>query len=220
MPPKKSIRAFFEGIREKKNTALIQKIITAIAIFASGVALGVLSKFLDGVSSGTLPTIFEYLDIRNFFGRFAIWLFIALCISVYSCSATCAAVNVFVFFAGMVSSYYMYSWLVAGFFPKSYALVWAVFTVISPLPAFVCWYAKGRGKISLGISSIIIAVLFNASFVYGWFYFDIRSVLEVVIFLCGVVVLRRPTFKDTAVMIALGILAALLINLIVPFNFG
>ena len=220
MPPKKSMKAFFEGIREKKNTALIQKIITAIAIFASGIALGVLSKFLDGVSSGTLPAIFECLDIRNFFGRFAIWLFIALCISVYSRSAACAAVNVFIFFVGMVLSYYMYSWFVAGFFPKSYALVWVVFTAISPILAFVCWYAKGRGKISLGLSSIIIAVLFNASFVYGWFYFDVRSVLEAIIFICSLVVLRRPMFKDTAVMIAVGILAALIINLIVPFNFG
>ena len=120
----------------------------------------------------------------------------------------------------MVVSYYLYAKLVAGFFSRSYALVWVGFTLISPLLALICWYAKGVGKISLGISSLIIAILFNASFVYGWFYFNMRSVLELVTFLCGVVVLRRQSTKDTIIMTALGIVAAFLIHLIVPFHFG
>ena len=128
--------------------------------------------------------------------------------------------NVFVFFAGMAASYYLYSKLAAGFFPKSYALVWAGFTAISPLLAFICWYAKGKGKLSLGISSLVIAVLFNASFSYGWLYFNMRSIPELLTFICGAAVLRRHSAKDTAVMIAAGIAGALLLHLIVPFRFG
>ena len=37
------------------------------------------------------------LDVHNFLGRFAIWVLIALCISIYSNSATRASVNVFAF---------------------------------------------------------------------------------------------------------------------------
>ena len=78
-----------------------------------------------------------------------------------------ASLNVFVFFVGMVSSYYIYSNYVAGFLPKSYAMIWVGFTAISPFLAFICWYAKGESKISFMLSVIIIAILFNFTFIYG-----------------------------------------------------
>ena len=129
--------------------------------------------------------------VRNFLGRFAIWMLLGLRIAVYSPSPVRAAVNVFVSFSGMVAGYYAYSKGIAGFFPQSYVLVWAGFTVVSPLLAWICWYAKGKGKISLGISVVVIAVLFNASFVYGWLYFNMRSILELITFFYGVIILRR-----------------------------
>jgi hypothetical protein len=122
---------------------------------------------------------------------------------------------VFAFFSGMVASYYAYSKWIAGFFPQSYALIWVGFTAISPLLAWICWYAKGNGKFSLGISSLLIAVLFNASFIYGWLYFSIRSILELITFLCGVAVLKKESARDTAIMIGIGIAVAFLVHLIV-----
>ena len=214
------MKQFLDGIRRKRQAALYRQITGTIAILLLGAALGVFSKFLDSTASNELPRILEYLDLRNVLGRFAIWLLLALCIAVYSCSPVRAALNVFVFFAGMVASYYLYSELAAGFFPKSYALVWAGFTVLSPLLAFICWYAKGTGKLALGISSLVIAVLFNASFYYGWLYFNVRSVPELLTFLCGAAVLRRHSAKDTAVMLAAGVAVALLLDLIVSFRFG
>lgn len=81
------------------------------------ITLGTFSKFLDNTPSNDLPFIFEYFDIRNFWGRFAI------CISIYRNSSIRASINVFVFFVGIVISYYLYSKLVAGFFPRSYAMI-------------------------------------------------------------------------------------------------
>ncbi len=96
-----------------------------------------------------------------------------------------AAINVFLFFLGMVSSYYLYSNFVAGFFPRSYAMIWFGLTMISPLLAFLCWYAKGEGVIAMTLSAGIIAVLFSGTFTYGFVYFDLRSPLELlVLFLC------------------------------------
>ena len=211
---------FWKHVREKRNTALSRQMIGTTLILLSGVLLGVFSKFLDCTISNTLPSIMEYLDVRNFLGRFAIWMLLGLCIAVYSPSPIRAAVNVFVFFSGMVASYYAYSKWIAGFFPQSYALIWAGFTAISPLLAWICWYAKGNGKLSLGISSSLIAVLFNASFVYGWLYFNMRSAPELITFLCGIAVLRRPSAKETILMTAMGLAAALLLHLVVPFQFG
>ena len=199
---------------KEKALSVYREIVNTVIIMFCGIALGTLSKYLDCIASNELPFILEYLDVRNFLGQFAIWLLLALCIAVYSRSAVRAAINVFVFFSGMVASYYLYSKFVAGFFPKSYALIWVGFTVLSPLLAFICWYAKGKGKISLAISAMIIAILFNASFAYGWIYFNMRSSLELVTFLCGVTVLKRESAKDTAIMIGIGIAVAFLIHVI------
>ena len=79
---------------------------------------------------------------------------------------------------------------------------------------------RGKAKYLLSFSAIIIAVLFNTTFVYGWIYFDIYSILEAIVFICGLVILRRNTIKDTIIMIALGIIIAIILNMIVPFHFG
>lgn len=68
-----------------------------------GVVLGVISKALDETAVNELPELFQYLDLTNFLGRFSIWIFIAFCISAYNNSAKRAALNVFLFFVGMVS---------------------------------------------------------------------------------------------------------------------
>ena len=61
-----------------------------------------------------------------------VWIFLAVAISVYSKSPIRSAVNVFLFFVGMVGSYYLYTVLVADFFPKSYMMIWIIMTCISP----------------------------------------------------------------------------------------
>ena len=138
--------SFLDCIRRvDKQISTSKKITNTFAILIFGIALGVASKFFDTTASNELPFIVQYLDIRNFLGRFSIWVLIALCISLYSHSPFRAAINVFLFFLGMITSYYLYSAFIAGFFPASYAMIWFGFTVISPLLAFVCWYGKRCG---------------------------------------------------------------------------
>ena len=212
---------FLNRIRcANKQMPMSKKILHSIAVLFFGIVLGTVSKFLDTTPSNELPFIIERLDVRNFLGRFAIWILIAVCISIYSNSSIRAAVNVFTFFLGMVTSYYLYSTFIAGFFPRSYAMIWFGLTAISPLLAFACWYAKGKSKSSLAISSLIIAVLFNMTFSYGWIYFDIYSSLELIVFICGLVILRRSTIKETIVTTAIGVIAAMILNMILPFYWG
>lgn len=215
------MKSFLNTIRcEEKPIPVSKQVIDTLAILFLGIALGTFSKFLDNTASNDLPYLFEYLDIRNFLGRFAIWVLIATCISIYSNSSIRASINVFIFFAGMVTSYYLYSKFVAGFFPKSYAMIWFGFTAISPLLAFICWYAKGKSKLSFTLSAMIIAVLFNMTFVYGWSYCNMRSILELIVFIIGLVVLKRNTIKVSIIMIAIGIALAFALDLLVPFHFG
>lgn len=215
------MKSFLNTIRcDEKPISVIRQIVDTFAVIFLGIALGTFSKFLDNTAVNKLPFIFGYLDIGNFLGRFAIWILIAVCISIYSNSSIRAAINVFVFFVGMVTSYYLYSKFVAGFFPRSYAMIWYGFTVISPMLAFICWYAKGKSKLSFALSSMIIAVLFNMTFIYSMTYFEIRSILELIVFICGLAVLKRNTIKDSIIMTAIGVILAFILNLLVPFHFG
>lgn len=199
------------------------KIINTIVVLFLGIALGTFSKYLD-FRQAELPCVLMAIDeafnIHNFLGRFAIWVLIALCISIYSNSAIRASVNVFVFFAGMVVSYYLYSNYVAGFFPRSYAMIWVGFTMISPFLAFVCWYAKGKSRPAFVLSVLILAVLSNMTFVYGWGYFKARSVLELIVFIIGLTVLRRDTLKSSVLMGTISIVFAFLLDMVIPFHFG
>ena len=199
------------------------KIINTIVVLFLGIALGTFSKYLD-FRQAELPCVLmaidEAFDIHNFLGRFAIWVLIALCISIYSNSAIRASVNVFALFAGMVVSYYLYSNYVAGFFPRSYAMIWVGFTMISPFLAFVCWYAKGKSRPAFMLSVLILAVLFNMTFVYGWGYFEARSVLELIVFIIGLTVLRRDTLKSSVLMGTISIVFAFLLDMVIPFHFG
>ena len=215
------MKKFLNDIRVAENAIPLNKqVINTVLILLLGIALGTFSKFLDCTPVNELPVIFEYLDITNFLGRFAIWVMIALCISIYSNSSLRAAINVFVFFVGMVTSYYLYSKYIAGFFPRSYAMIWVVFTAISPILAFICWYAKGKSKLALILSSMILAILFNMTFVFGDSYFEIRSILELITFICGIVVMKRDNIKNTMIMFVLSCGIAFILNLIIPFSFG
>ena len=199
------------------------KIINTIVVLFLGIALGTFSKFLD-FRQVELPSVLMAidgaLDVHNFLGRFAIWVLIALCISIYSNSAIRASINVFAFFVGMVASYYLYSNYIAGFFPRSYAMIWFGFTAVSPLLAFVCWYARGKSKLAFILSALILAVLFNMCFVYGFGYFSARSVLEVIVFIIGFIVLKRNSLRSSALMGTISIVLAFLLNIIIPFHFG
>ena len=215
---------FLNDIRGTENPIPVKnKIINTTIILFLGIALGTFSKYLDFRQAelpGMIMAIDGALDIHNFLGCFAIWVLIALCISIYSNSAIRASINVFVFFVGMVASYYLYSNYIAGFFPRSYALIWFGFTVVSPLLAFVCWYARGKSKQALILSAMILAVLFNMCFVYGVGYFSAWSVLEVIVFIIGFIVLRRDTLRSSALMGTISIVLAFLLNIVIPFHFG
>ena len=215
---------FLNDIRSVGNPISVnRKIINTIIILSLGIALGTFSKFLD-FRQAELPSVLmaidSVLDVHNFLGRFAIWVLIALCISIYSNSAMRASVNVFVFFIGMVTSYYLYSNYIAGFFPRSYAMIWFGFTMISPFLAFVCWYAKGKSKPAFMLSILILAVLFNMVFVYGWGYFKALSVLEFAVFIIGLIVLRIDTLRSSVLMGTISTILAFLLDMVIPFHFG
>lgn len=199
----------------QKELSIQKKIVFTVLIFLFGAGMGLFSKALDETAFNELPSLMQRLDITNFLGRFAVWIFIAVCISVYSNSAKRAALNTFVFFVGMVGSYYLYSAFVAGFFPKSYALIWCCFTAVSPLLAFFCWYAKGKGWIAVIISGTIIGALFSQA-VFLFQGVRIAHLPELIVWLASLWVLRRSP-KEFAAETGISVPVAILIQLLLPY---
>ncbi|NLK74478.1 MAG: hypothetical protein GX288_04225 [Clostridiales bacterium] len=201
-----------------KDISLTKQIVNTILVFLFGIVIGLFAKILDCTPSNELPYFLDLLDLGSFFSRMAIWLLIAVALSIYSHSPIRAGINVFLFFTGMLISYYTYTKYMAGFFPKSYIRIWVMLTFLSPFLAFICWYAKGNTKISLILSSIIVGILFDNAFNFGYLYFNISYMLEVIVWLLGIFILYNNP-KQLLQMLALSIIVAIIWSTIYPYSF-
>ena len=203
------------GQKSKKD-----KILCTASSLIAGILLGVFSKWLDSIALDNniwWHRIIEKLDLGNFFSEMAIWLLISLAIAVFSSSALMAALNVFAFFAGMCAAYHLYSILFAGFNPSSYMVIWYAITLVSPVLAALCWYAKGKGTIPIFLDIGIMAVFTLSCFSLGFFYVDLRGILYLLVFIGATAILYRNP-KQTAISISAGFLVALLLNPLWPFR--
>src|SRR5690606_36282598 len=100
--------------------------------------------------------------------------------------------------------YYLYTVTIAGFFPKSYIMIWIGMTFISPFMAFICWYAKGKGIIATFISSVIFMFISMQVFVFGFWYFGIRYILEFLLWIATIFVLYKSP-KQAIRMVIIGL---------------
>ncbi len=211
---------FLNRIRTPEKPVSVKKqIFITIGILFFGIFMGVFSKFLDH-RQAELPEFFQMIDsavdLHNFFGEFGPWILIAVLISVYSTSPLWSAVRVFLFFAGMVSSYYLYCYYVAGFFPRSYAMIWVGFTFLSPFLAWVCWYARGKGIFAFLLSAGIISVLINTTFAYGILYLHLRGSILNLLVLAGGIAALYQSFRQILWTVGVGAAFAVLLQM-TPF---
>lgn len=187
------MKKFLDKIRTPDKTLKTsKKIINTILIFLLGIVLGIFSKWLDNLGINDAiwwQHILGIVDLRNVFSYVGIWIFLAITISVFSKTPLRAGLNVFLFFVGMTVSYHLYTIMFSGFNPKSYMMIWYGITAITPILAFICWYAKGNNKISIIISSVILAVMLKESFSVGIWYFYFKSIIDTILFLGTMTVL-------------------------------
>lgn len=212
------IKSFLENVRvPRKDIPLNRQITETAGIILFGFALGVLQKWLDGTTANAFPVIIQQLDIRNYFGRLAIWILLETIISVYAKSPLRAAINTFFFFISMLAGYYLYCNYILGFLPKTYMMIWIAISFVTFFMAYICWYAKGEGIIAIFISSMIMGVLlaqaFNLNIIQGFYMYHF---LEVLTWIIGVILLRRK-LKEYAIEIGLSIVIAFVYQLVMPY---
>lgn len=105
---------------------------------------------------------------------------------------------------GITTSYNLYTIYFCGFNPLEYIKIWYGITLITPALSYICWYAKGTSKVSIIISSLILCVMFISSFSIGMGYFDVNSIVDLLIFIEIVLVLyKNPKDSIYSLIIAL-----------------
>ena len=205
------MRKFLNSIRKpNKNIKVSQKIIKSIAILFLGIALGIFSKWLDNLALDDQVwwlRIIEKTNIGNILSDFPIWIVIALIIAVYSSSAIKAGIDVFLFYLGMCVSYHIYTVKICSFNPRSYMMIWYTITLVSPVLAVFCWYAKGNTKKSLVLCTAIFAVLMLTCFGFGYLYVTITKTVNILFFVIAVVAMNSK-WKNTAICLVSAFIVA------------
>ena len=190
-----NIKSYLKKVRTPKIKVKTKtKMINTILIFILGIALGIFSKWLNNLSiDNTIwwQNTIDILDLKNVFSLFGIWIFIAVAISVFSSTSKRASLNVFLFFIGLTVSYHLYTILFSGFNPASYMMIWYAITLLSPLLAYVCWYAIGDGKLPLIVNILILSAMSLSSFSIGVWYFDINNMIDLLLFTGTVLILYK-----------------------------
>ncbi len=95
-----------------------------------GFILGLTAKLVDVPA---ITHIFPIFD--DIFGRFGVWIFTATLLAVFSITPLHAAIRGFSFFISMLLTYYVYTILLLGFYPKSQIILWGFVSLISPICA-------------------------------------------------------------------------------------
>ncbi len=210
------MKKWLDNIRKpNKDIKMSKKIIYSLLILLLGIILGVFSKWLDNLPINDAiwwQHILGIVDLRNVFSYVGIWIFLAIVISVFSRTPLRASLNVFLFFVGMTVSYHLYTIMFSGFNPKSYMMIWYGITAITPILAFICWYAKGNNKISIIISGVILAVMLKESFSVGIWYFYFKSTIDTLLFLGTMAVLYTKP-KNSVYSLLLAVILVIVYSL-------
>ena len=144
-------------LEKKINISFKTKSIYSISVLCLGLLLGLVAKYAD-----------NYFFIGDLTTNVGVWIFIATLILIYSYTPIHACVNNFLFFIGLLTTYYLYSYYLFNSLPINYIKYWLIITIISSIGSYFIWYANSNNRFSVILASIspILLILDGYSFYY------------------------------------------------------
>ncbi len=127
-------------------------ILNPIIVFILGLGAGVLSKWMD----------IHTLYLGEIFSELPVWILIGVIISICSRTRIRAVVNVFLFFVGMLISYYITAEVTHSVYGWRFIHFWFGVACVVPFLAYFVWMTKEKGffpkVIAIGITAVCAAV--------------------------------------------------------------
>ncbi|MGG4442581.1 hypothetical protein [Brevibacillus fortis] len=202
-------------IRIANKSTAKQKVFSIVCATVAGVILGLAAKIVD---SPDFNPIFTSIG-----DRLGIWVFVATLLSVFSYSPKLAAVKIFAFFGAMLTVYYVYTTLVLHFFPEREIIFWSICAAVSPVCAYIMWYARGSGLFSNIVSAFPITVLLSEGFELRNAYLPFHTHYYLIPWLIGIylimiVVLLLTIPKNKKKLLAILLIAIIISLIMIYFN--
>jgi hypothetical protein len=206
---------------ENQSEPTAKQMITQLcACLLFGALLGVLAKYSDTVPATNSPMGVFFDFISSVTTHLGIWVLIGAIIAAGSRSPKAAAINVLVFFAGMLLAYYKYTQILFGFFPTYYFLRWGSIAIASPFAAYLVWFSKGKGWFAAFCAALPIGLLLSQGYPFFYSFSSVRG-FDILAALLLLALLPRQKVQYLRVA-ATGVLIAFILSFsnILPYIFG
>ena len=126
----------------------------SLLILLLGIGLGVLSKWSDNHMAVWFAEVTSGISL---------WILLAAVTALYSRTAKRAALHVLLLLGGMVGAYYLTAVLTNSVWGESFLIGWGIVALLSPIPGYFVWFAKGRTRrawlLSVGVLAVQIALV-------------------------------------------------------------
>lgn len=159
--------------RGQKNNGGVRN---SLLVLLLGLALGVLGKWAD----------FHSPWLSDLTSGVQLWICLGCALALYSRTPGRAALHVFLLLGGMVAAYYGTALAMKGVWSGRYVIGWSVAAVLSAVPAYLLWYARGRTRRAWLLCGAVLAVQIAAMFALSG---GVRVLDAVVILLTAAVLL-------------------------------
>ncbi|MEN8698489.1 hypothetical protein [Bacillus infantis] len=197
---------------------LTRKIPRFILSLVFGILLGAIAKYLDTVSVDGRWGNYILSYSGDIFTRLGIWVLIGTILAAYSKTLLRAAVNTFLFFIGMLISYYVYSAYLFGFFPTSYFLIWGSIAIASPFLAIIVWKAKNDPRLAFVLPALPMGLLLSLTLGIGLFYVYVSYIEELMMYIVLCIIFYKKG-KQMVISVILSFLVAIIFGLYSPIQF-
>lgn len=118
----------------------------------------------------------QYLgtSLSDIFSQAGVWVVIGIVISLYSRTTKLAMINMFLFCAGMLLTYYITADVTNSVYGWTFIKAWAVFACFSPVMAWLARLTRNPGPVALLLKVGVFAGYIGLNWVLGSFlhYYD------------------------------------------------
>lgn len=133
---------------KRNNSKRKNDVVFILFCLVLGMLMGWMAKDLEG--SGVIGAIISNIGV---------WVFVSALIAVYSPEAVRAAIHVFIYFIGVIASYYTHLFAVGGQVETGTVIYWVIYGAIGALIGFIVWHSGDKEWMGAACAAVPVSLL-------------------------------------------------------------